>query len=361
MVRLGLSFLVVASVGLFACSGDHDALAAKRGSERDAGAGSDDAASDAPLSDADLGDSDGIEPPLDAGGDASPPLPFVLTVVNGMPDAPEIRLCFVPVVDGEEEPIAAKPLPEAEAGLSYGKSLIANSLGGIDLAATALRPYVLSGELAASVETCDALLGAPKEGVAIAPLPVLPAGTFGPGRSVLLVATGCVGGPDHVTSGRDLLCGEGESPDATTANLVVVAMSREKTTGIGLQTMHALASPSSIAVEIAPSGPLAALPVGSATTRGAIAPKPSPVSYEIGSFGASARDASIRIRDAASLVELGSVSVGAALEQGGLAPADFANGRSFTLVAVGPQPNLQAGPWWSAFTVVAVDSDPPIL
>lgn len=345
--------LALAALLLAACSGDHDQLAARPKPSSDAGDPIDDAG--APSDDADADELDGGDPPDAA---TEPPGPLVLTMVNGMPDAPAIRLCFVPVEDGVEAPLAASPLPNKPEGLAYGASMVLTALEGVELSEASLRPYVLSGALPEDEATCAELLAAEREGLVVSPLPVLPAGTFAEGRSALLVTKGCAGGPEKSAPGQDLVCGAGYSPDSPTAGMVLVAMSRSSPgEGIGLQAVHAFATSSALGIEISPGSGLASLVVTPSLAEGTIAPKSAPASYAQSSFGTLPKEASIVVKDAQNS-ELGRISLGVALDHGGMKAADFTQGRTFTLVGIGPQPTIGEGPWWKAFTFVAVENSP---
>lgn len=353
--RLLACFLVSALSS--ACSGDHDALAARPARD----AGSDVVTRDVGTEDADADDLDaGDAPALDASDEPSPPEPFVLTIVNGMPDAPAIRLCFVPIVNGKEEPLANEPVPTDPAGLAYGRRMALDALPGIELATTTLRPYVVAGDLSAATnDSCAKLLDSPESGVTVIPQPLLPAGTFTEGRSALLVTTGCMGGSDHVADGQRLVCGEDYSPNSPTASLSLFAMAREAPgAGIGLQAVHAFTGGSPVLVDIAPAEGSVPVTVTTSLSPGTIAPKSPSASHDRWSLGALPEQATIRIQDPNSHSVLGSVSLGTALSKGGLQGADFVNGKSYTLVAIGPQPNVARGAWWQAFTILAIESSP---
>lgn len=343
---------------LASCSGDHDQLAARPKPSSDAGPILEDASAPADDADADASDPDN-EPPPDA-SDENPLLPFVLTVVHGMPDAPAIRLCFVPVLSGEEKPLAEPPLPSKPQGLAYGARMVVEALSGIELPTTSLRPYVLSGDLGKAADAhCAELFDSEREGLVLSPLPLLPAGTFAEGRSALLVTTGCVGGADHVVPGQDLVCGDDYGPDAPTAGMVLVGMSA-KSSGdkVGLQAVHAFATSSAVTVEVSPGDGFSPWLVTPHLSKGAIAPQPTPAFHAESSLAALPNEARILFKDAQSSAELGAIPLATALENGGLNQADFKEGRSFTLIGIGPQPNVGAGAWWKAFTVVAVANRP---
>lgn len=354
-MRLALFAL---ALGLFAssgCSGDHDSLAAGP-PKRDAGEPRD-APIDEPAPDA--GDDDAQPAPEDA-GEPEEPLPFALTLVNGMPDAPAIRLCFVPVVEGVEEPLSLPPLPDDDSGLGFGRRLALASLPGISFGSTALRPYVISGDLSrAKGVTCAKLLATQIEGVHLTALPILPAVTFSEGRSALLVTTGCVGGDEgHIAEGQSLVCGADYAPDSPTASLVVVPLSRSAPDShLGLQAAHAFTFSRPVTFEIIPAEGFASVTVTPSAQPGTISPK-LPLLYDEPTFTAMASQAIAEVREVEGSSPLGRVSLGEAIGSGGLAPSEIRAGRNYTLVAVGPSPQVEKGPWWEGFTMLLIENDP---
>lgn len=326
-----------------ACSGNHDQLALRPSPSQDGGSPSQDHdAGDEDAADVDAGEED-VEIPQE------PPGPFVLTVVNGMPDTPAIRLCFVPLVEGEER-VANAVLWPAE-GLGFGRAKVTASLGAIDWATTALRPYVLAGDALSGVTGCAEALEEEGEDLVATPLPVLPAAGFTEGRSVLLVTTGCALGP--VGMCHDAPFAEGG------AGLVAVPMARKPFgPGIGVQVVHAFASTTSVAIDIAPSMDLAPFTVTNSVTPGGIAPHPYAFAHEVSRFGPIPRDATVVVRTVNSTAELARFSFGSALAHGGIEPTAFVEGKNYVLVAVGPAPNLDRPAGWEPFTFVVVEGDP---
>ncbi len=341
-----LAFL---SLLLTACSGNHDQLALRPQPSQDAGHDHFDAGAG---EDASLDD----EPDAADFPDASPepPRPFALTFVNGMPDAPAIRLCFVPVVEGEERIEDAVLFPEGAEGLAYGRSKVGSTLEAIDWAASAFRPYVLAGDALAEVTSCSEALMEAGEDLVATPLPVLPAFGVTEGRSVLLVTTGCA-----------LHDGEAESIcrnapfSETGAGMVVVPLARKPLgQGIGLQAVHAFASSATIAVEIAPALDLPAFTVANAITPGAIAPHPAPHAHEASRFGPVPRDASIVVRDSSSSSQIAAFGLGSAMANGGIETTAFVEGESYALVVLGPSPSAQLPSGFQPSAAVLVKGEP---
>jgi len=340
--------LPVALLLLSACSGNHDQLALRPSPSNDASAPTHDL--DAGDEDAALDDADAAKPG-DPDAATDPPGPFVLTVVNGMPDAPAIRLCFVPVVEGEER-VAEAVLWPAE-GLGYGRAKVVAALG-VDWATKALRPYVLSGEGLAEVESCADALTTDDDDLVTTALPVLPAAGVTEGRSVLLVTTGCA----RADEGDASKCHDAPFTEGG-AGAVVVPLGRKAIgEGVGLQAVHAFAHGAAISMEIAPSLGLDSFTIAHTVTPGAIAPHPPSFAYDVAKLGPAPTDASIVVRDASSSNELARHSFGAALAHGGIEATTFAKGRSYALVAVGPSPIAEVPAEWRPFTMVVVEGEP---
>lgn len=356
-MRSALALLLLGLV-LPACSGDHDALAARPANPRDAGDSGSEGVPDA-FEEAG-GDEDAKGPSADDDGGAPPSKPFALAIVNGIPDAPAIRLCFVPRGEGGEEWERAISFPDDPAGLAYGRSQRASGPLAVEAADEDLALFVFAGALGeASSKSCAELLATTEETIVKRALPILPKGSFGGKRSALLVTRGCIGGEAHVAEGDEVVCGKGYSPAAPTAGLVMVAMSRATSaSSIGLQAVNALSSGPPVFVEMQPDSNLVPFAVAPYLPQGAIAPLPAPTFKAESSFGVKVEAASVVLKDPNSSATRLSFSMGDALERGGLEAAEVEPGRNFTLVAVGPEPQIGSGPWWKAAAVVAVESDP---
>src|SRR6478752_2090362 len=142
MLRRGLWLGSLLSAGAFvACVTNHDAL-----SKKPAGRGGSDAggysAGGAPSH---HGGSGGE---VDSGGghaDDEPPGESVLTIVNGVVDAPRVALCLAKVdADGNVTPLGS---PLTDAPLEYGQSWVLRAVDGVDFASEGLEPIVIAGEL----------------------------------------------------------------------------------------------------------------------------------------------------------------------------------------------------------------------
>ena len=286
--------------------------------------------------------------------------PSVLTFINGMADLAAARVCFAPKTSGGFALLSVAPLPDDSNGLPYAHALSLQSLpGAIEVATTDVRPVVFGGKLSAIAgKTCADLSTVP-DGVHWAALEVIPAGTLSHGRSVLMVAAGCVGGPDHVDSAQDIICGTGYSPAKPTARLFVASMDRTfQSDRIGLQVFAAsLATPLSQVDHVA-SSPSFRTTLASSLAPGGIVPRPPNFDLSVVQLGSDPASNDFELFDSGQPSASASIPVGEALARGGLSFADFVDGRTFTAVLIGPRAGLGTGAWWQGFTITLVRNDP---
>src|SRR6478735_2401336 len=127
-------------VGVGGCTSDHDALARQPNKAGSGGGGVGGVGgAGGSGSGGDLPSQGGrVNPDVEAPGDN------VLTIVNGIVDAPSVRLCFASVGDdGETSELRGEPLPE----LAYVASTVLTELDGFSFASDVLQPWVIAGDL----------------------------------------------------------------------------------------------------------------------------------------------------------------------------------------------------------------------
>ena len=154
MLRRGLWLGSLLSAGAFvACVTNHDAL-----SKKPAGRGGSDAggnsAGGAPSH---HGGSGGEVASGGGHADDEPPGESVLTIVNGVVDAPRVALCLAKVdAEGNVTPFGS---PLTDEPLEYGQSLVLREVEGVDFETDGLEPFVIAGELSliAGLD-CDAAI-----------------------------------------------------------------------------------------------------------------------------------------------------------------------------------------------------------
>ena len=346
--------------------------------------------------------------------DDEPPGKSVLTIVNGIVDAPRLTLCLAKL----DEQSNAIPFgdPLSNDALEYAHSLVFGelSLAGLaDLAEDTLQTFVIAGELdliagldceaaiararaeealsvsepaanadggaagvgslpsvAAGNGSADAgnsgaagSAGAPetpavRSRLRVRALPAISAGTLNAGRSLLLVANGCLGGATFGHAQGEAYCGAGYSEREPTVSAILVSLSRRVAFDrTGMQVVNA--SPANPEIFVRSSAPLPsqdfAITIASNVVPGQVAPRPATTTYSALDLGSSRLH---RIDVATRNGPLFGESWGSALERGGL--DELLDTHTYALVLSGPEAKLEAlpdlfnGP---ALTVVSADPE----
>ena len=378
--------LLVASASGGACTTNHDALAKQNrgggGQGGKAGAAS-----------AGLGNTGNFSP--EGGAPQNPddeqPGEDVVTIVNGVVDAPSVQLCFArtDIVGGVPE-LVGEPSSE----LSYGSARIFTEIPGVSLQEDAIQPWLLAGTLSL-VEGLDCVAAvelALEEEAKVTPveeqgtggvgaggepagaggagepsprlelpklraraMPALPAGSFAVGRSVLLVLSGCIGGAAFTDSLETSVCGEAYSAKTPTLQPVVVKLSREsRFDKVGLQAVQGSLAAGVEEMRAASDVGSLALTFASKLTFGAIQPRPADVRFGSAELGVGVPGHGVQaIGEGVVLYQEGWASL---RDRAGI--SEVVNGRSYSLVLVGPSPQVAKPGFWSSPSLVLVDNDP---
>ncbi|MFW5740168.1 MAG: hypothetical protein ACOC1F_07365 [Myxococcota bacterium] len=359
MDRAALLTAVLGWMTAAGCSGtDHDALAARDAST----GGSGGSIVDAGGSESDSGSADA---PPDVVADAPPPDssfvadgPSVFTFVNGIPNARAVRICFEVETSSGFESLPMVPVPDALTGLAYGRAYTATSIPGADLDAQSVRPVVFTGELQyIDGKSCDELEVLP-EGVGSARLQAVPTGTLARGRSVLMVAAGCVAGSDDEASVLEAVCGLGYMPSEGNASLLMASMERTSVGAMGLQVFSAAKAAGKLTVEHVTAFPSMATTLVHNIAVGQMAPRPPTDALPVGNLGTSAEENSVRVFADNAAEPVAEELLTEALERGGLTLDALQDGKNYTVVMVGPKPAVGEGAWFRPFTVTVLPSDP---
>jgi len=324
----------------------------------------------------------------------------VLTIVNGVIDAPSVALCFARVgADGQTGDFVGSPLPE----LDYAASTVLTELKGLSLVDDVIQPWVLAGQLSlikkldcasavalAQSEEAKVTPGATAAGgqgnagesaggtgggaiseagaggsadaahelptLRARPLAALPAGTVNIGRSILMVLTGCLGGAAYADRIDTSACGSDYASDAPTVQPLVVKLSRSVSFDkVGLQAVHASLPTGSVDVRASGDKGAVALVFASSLSFGAIEPRPADTRFAPDELG----------------VGLASYGLQAIGDSGGILfqenwPDILASSgidsmvaeRSYTAIFLGPDPQLLKIGWWNKSAFALVDNDP---
>jgi hypothetical protein len=353
-VRLGV---LAAWAILAGCSTDHDLLAQKPDATM-----SNDIRIIYGNTDSNPVDASG---PVDDGGDPEPPGPWRLTWVNGVVDEESTRVCFVPVVGGQEVPPDLPPLPNE--GIPFAGKLVLGAIPFVDPAANDVHPYLVPhGAGVDAAATCATLL-APEAGAAVLSLPTIPAGTLSARHSYLAVATGCTqpvaiidGGvpSDKPATSGETVCGpDSASPNAS---LVLVRLSRLPVAPkIGFQFVHASAATPEAMVVLAHAitgntllsiaklgfGQIAPADESKLVSSVDLFPDPGMASVRIASTGATPFPAADFL-------------VSQILEQSGLDAKSLDATDTFTFVLLGARPGKTPPSPWHAFQPLLVENAP---
>ncbi|HEY5373172.1 MAG TPA: hypothetical protein VIK01_05770, partial [Polyangiaceae bacterium] len=187
-------------------------------------------------------------------------------------------------------------------------------------------------------------------------LPAIPAGTLSAGRSILYVATGCIGGATYNAAKSDEYCGDGYSEQQPTLSGMLASLSRRVQFGeTGMQFVHAsLATPPS---DVSSHPPLPAtdsgIQIATAVIEGQVSPHSALLTHSALEYG-SARSYTVEISaQGSSVVDESWVDV---LARGGVKALE--DGNTYALVLLGPRvDHAEATPLWnpSAVTVIPVE------
>jgi hypothetical protein len=401
--------------GLAACVTNHDALEKKPAGHGGSGSGGTAAVIGGAPSH--LGGTGGQ---LGMGGghaDDEPPGESLLTIVNGVVDAPAVALCAAKLDDDGNATAVGSPLTDGP--LEYGQTVVLRDIDGIDFATDALQLFVIAGELdrvdgldceaaiaraRAEEGQSDALTpdlgqggaagdsstssvpssagagasaGAAEGGASSAEagsggaspgsgerratlrargLPAITAGTLNAGRSWVFVADGCLGGATYDGDDAVRYCGDGYNPREPTVSAILASLSRQVSTDhVALQAVHA--SLASDQVELRSRPPLPSMDSGigiSSVVFGQVAPRPALIQNTAFDLG-SARKYSVTV-ESQGMVLL-SQRWTSVLEQGGL--SKLTDGQGYALIFIGPRADSKAVPdLWNAATVTAIAVDP---
>lgn len=312
--------------------------------------------------------------------------PTALTIVNGINDYDAIQLCFIPYPNGDASKVF--PWPSSISGFAFAKSQVVSPISSLIPADTDVHVYAIGGDLQlASGKNCEQIFalaetfnsegggggsggagGSGGNGGAGGAAPIgpflvarslaaLPGSVFKAQRSLLLVPTGCMGGPGHSDPVESLACGQNYSQKTPTSTLIALAMSRITTSDrLNLQVVHAAVAMKEVDIRIKPDGKND-WPIASEISLGAVAPKPPFDSLTAEALG-SPQSAQILSFYPTALNPISSTLLADSFSNSPVTPSDFKNGASFVLVAVGSSPSLPDGAFWHRLHYALVKANP---
>ena len=394
-----------------ACVTNHEALEKKPAGRGGSGSGGTFASAGAPSN---RGGSGGEAASSGGHADDEPPGESVLTIVNGVVDAPRIALCLAKVdADGNVTPLGS---PLTDAPLEYGQSVVLREVDGVNFDTDGLEPIAIAGELelirgldcVAAIERAhaeearsagnpsgeggaggdsgglsaasDAGSGgsageggsgagdsAGSAGAAAGPpavrsalrargLPAIGAATLNAGRSLVFVANGCMGGATYTGPAATQYCGADYSAREPTVSAILVSLSRQVSDDhVALQAVHASLANGQVELHSRPPFPSKATGIGiTSVVFGQVAPRPASISNTVTDLG-SARKYLVTVESDGNV--LFDVAWSSTLAQGGL--SELKSGQGYALIFNGPRADLPAVPnLWNAPTLTAIAVDP---
>jgi hypothetical protein len=323
-----------------------------------------------------------VNPDVEPAGDD------VLTIVNGVVDAPSVRLCFSRAADdGEVGELVGEPMPE----LAYAASVVLTELDGLSFADDAIVPWLISGDFSrlTGLDCSDAVALALEEEAKVTPvedddgaaggadgaagaggaraeleepalrarpLGAIPPGTVNIGRSILMVLTGCMGGAAYRDTIETSVCGDAYTPSMPTLQPVVVKLSRE----IGFDKVGLQAVPASRAIagtiDVRASGDegVVSLTFASSVGFGGIEPRPADVRFSANELGVARNDFGLQAVDDSGVIfqeSWADIRRAAGIDE-------IVAARTYTAVLLGPDPLLLKEGWWNPSAFTLVDNDP---
>jgi hypothetical protein len=182
-----------------------------------------------------------------------------------------------------------------------------------------------------------------------------PRGTLGEGYSLLLVATGCIGGSAFADPDAGSICGEGYDPTRGNLAANVVVLSRKTSpSALALQALHASRASQERGVRVAPQGDvLPVISIAEGITEGTLRPREPRLDLGTDDYGVGLSGWALEVNAAGTPVF--EESWADVLERGGI--EELEPGRGYTLVLIGPAAGA-ARSWWNGSVLTIVDNDP---
>lgn len=290
------------------------------------------------------------------GGVVEPPGPTTVTLVNGIVDDDAVRFCFRPFPSADT---GLLPWP-GPTGLGYARAGVLDSITSVIPAGSDVEAFVVGGALEqVGAANCDQLIDNAPAGVLVRSMGVLPQSALEAERSLLFVASGCLGGPGHEDENDDLICGVGYDPSFGNASLVAGFMSRiSRSNGVAMQFVQASQGTTTYDLRLRPTLEGAATLVVPSWSVGSIAPFPpysslsrsaflSPAQTQVGFFATNNSTTGIFEQSWGDIFANGTLDLNA-----------VDDGDNLVFIAVGPAAPIQASDWWNGITFTVVAGDP---
>lgn len=189
--------------------------------------------------------------------------------------------------------------------------------------------------------------------IRVAPLYVIPAGTFGASHHYLFALGGCVGGPGISDPSELSVCGDTFSASHPTITPVLVTLSRVTTSGhVGIQFVDATPAVRAADLRLTSAG-LIPLSIAKNVVVGAIRPNPPNATRTSPELGPTDH---VQIFADGSSTPIYDQPWSKTLAVGDIAALE--DGQDYTLLLVGPYPGFAEREWWNDPLVTVVKNLP---
>jgi hypothetical protein len=279
--------------------------------------------------------------------------PTRLTVVNGVVDAPTIRLCFVawPEPASDVQPWPTSPI-------SFGRAAALALPDATIPSGSDVLVAVVSGDTGDA--DCASMIDDPTSAspARVAVLGVFPEDGFLAPRSLLLAPTGCIV-EGHSGEGTASVCGPLYTPEEPALGATIAVLSRvTNEERVSFQAVHAASPSFTLDLAVRPSfDGTTPIVIAAQLQPGSIAPAPAFAPVSTAQLGSTAGATALGLVSGSpqSTIEQ---SLASTLAAGGLDGGALANGRGVALVALGAAPGAPALGWHEGFRILAVPPDP---
>jgi hypothetical protein len=190
-------------------------------------------------------------------------------------------------------------------------------------------------------------------------LPSLPAGALGSGFSLLEVADGCFGARAFDDPLANDACGPDYAPNVGSLSAELVTLARETVPNmLALQALHASRATGALGFRTEPSATDdgVQLTLVDDIPEGALRPRDPRDDFPTSSWGVNT--ASWSLAATVNGVTYASELWPTVRRRAGLGPLE--DGRGYTIIAIGPTPDIGKQGFWHEFAFTLVDNDPSV-
>jgi hypothetical protein len=173
------------------------------------------------------------------------------------------------------------------------------------------------------------------------------------------VADGCLGAPGFVDPRAESICGAGYTPSEGSLTAEFVILGRKVAAGmLALQALHASRGSANLGVRVAPPADavLSAVTIVDNFTEGAL--RPLDARRDLANTAYGTADDGWTVQATLNGATVSSETWAAIQKRSGVTPLE--NGRSYTLIVIGPSYTVDGTAWWNPPAFGLIDNDPPL-